>query len=841
MNAAQRSYDVWVTGAPREQCERFSTALAERSNMRTHVAEIDWDALRKPRENDERAVDAVLLCVPVPLQTATDVATLGVLVAGCTVPVVVVAEVVGEAARQALCLGGVADVLDTAAATTHDELADVLERALAEWSQHKPIDVAQARLTATLTARVVQQRAVAEFGHFALSHFSLAETLDESVRVVSQVLGVELATVMELEPQGTQLFMRAGTGWRAGTLGRPVVQAQASQAGYTLRREAPVIVEDLRTETRFRPSPLLREHGIVSGISCIIRSPEPARPYGVLGAHTQLKRRFTHDDVNFLQAVGNIVADAVLREQVAQQHQDSEARLRAVIDAAVDGIVVFDEAGSVEMVNPAAERIFGLERGTMVGMRIGECVPELEPHRDPENGGLALGDVGEVIAHKHGDGDFPLEFAVSEATLGTRRVYVCIVRDISERKRAERAIHALNEALATQATEHERTAQRLSELTKQLTEAESRERRRVAYMLHDYFQQILVAAKMANEGVRRDATGKLDERVAAVEKLLDEAISASRDLAVDLFPPVLYDAGLVAALKWLATRMKEQHALEVELEACNGEPGSEELRAFLFQAAGELLLNVVKHGGTSRAWLRFFADDQSFVLEVIDRGVGCDPCSLTELAMKSDVFGLLSIQQRTKLLDGRFEVRSAPGEGFHARLSVPRQSPEMTPRPEPIATSDLEEPALEEDSLPSTRLAPIRVVLVDDHAILRHALAAALDEIEEIELVGEAGDGMDAIEQAKKLHPDVVVMDVSMPRMDGIEATRRIREQLPGIAVVGLSMHEDDGVRRRMLGAGARAYIPKGGPPEALVSAIRRAARTPCASTSSAEGVPRET
>jgi DNA-binding NarL/FixJ family response regulator len=121
------------------------------------------------------------------------------------------------------------------------------------------------------------------------------------------------------------------------------------------------------------------------------------------------------------------------------------------------------------------------------------------------------------------------------------------------------------------------------------------------------------------------------------------------------------------------------------------------------------------------------------------------------------------------------------------------------------------------------RTAGVRVLLVDDHKMMRHALAQLLDGETDIRVVGEASDGEEGVRLALELRPSVVLMDVSMPGVSGIEATRRIRAEIPDIRIIGLSMHDMDGTRESMLDAGADDYLTKDGPPEDLIAAIRQA------------------
>ena len=120
---------------------------------------------------------------------------------------------------------------------------------------------------------------------------------------------------------------------------------------------------------------------------------------------------------------------------------------------------------------------------------------------------------------------------------------------------------------------------------------------------------------------------------------------------------------------------------------------------------------------------------------------------------------------------------------------------------------------------------PIRVMLVDDHRIMREILSVVLGDEPGIEVVGEAADGQTAVELARAIRPDVVVMDVTMPRMNGVEATRRITSERPAVNVIGLSMHEWDDMAAAMIGAGAVTYLTKDGPPMELVGAIRSVRR----------------
>ena len=182
-----------------------------------------------------------------------------------------------------------------------------------------------------LLARTRQQEAVAQLGLLALSKHDTDLVLDRAARLVTEVLEADFCKVMELLPPNDRFLLRAGTGWQEGMVGRAQVSAGLdSQAGYTLVCSAPVVVQDLRSDTRFSGPPLLHQHGVVSGISVVIYS--KGRSWGVLGVHTTVLRLFSQDDINFLQAIANVLGATLERQGAEQALRQSELRLRASLD-----------------------------------------------------------------------------------------------------------------------------------------------------------------------------------------------------------------------------------------------------------------------------------------------------------------------------------------------------------------------------------------------------------------------------------------------------------------------------------------------------------------------------
>ena len=117
-----------------------------------------------------------------------------------------------------------------------------------------------------------------------------------------------------------------------------------------------------------------------------------------------------------------------------------------------------------------------------------------------------------------------------------------------------------------------------------------------------------------------------------------------------------------------------------------------------------------------------------------------------------------------------------------------------------------------------------RILLADDHAVVRQGFKMILGAQSDMEIVGEAANGREAVELALQLHPDIVVMDVAMPELNGIEATRRLFTADPHVRVIALSMHKDSVYVREILRAGARGYLLKDSGADDLVKAVRAVA-----------------
>jgi PAS domain S-box-containing protein len=525
--------------------------------------------------------------------------------------------------------------------------------------------------------------------------------------------------------------------------------------------------------------------------------------------------------------------DITERKRAERAMQTMLQRLYLVLSSMYAAALLVTEDGRVEFANQAFLSRFGLrgEGADFVGAESGEMIARVkDTYLDSDRAVTRIREIvdrgqpvtGEEIAMRGGVTvlrDFiPLDV---EGKPGGR---LWLHTDITKRKQAEEALRELNATLDERVRERtmelERRAVQLRALAAEVARAEERERKRLARVLHDHLQQLLVAAKFAAASLRGRVNDELKIEVQRVQDILGQSIDASRSLTTELSPPILHEGGLASGLPWLARWMRENHGLEVTMSiTVSPESLSEDMGLMLFQAVRELLFNVVKHAGVKKADVTLTHEDGKHLKVVVaDQGRGFD--GNTSGGSFPDSFGLFSIRERLAYVDGRMDVDSRPGHGTRVTLTVPmskmvQASPARTPTVMVASVS------------PDVAPGVIRLLVVDDHTVVRKGLVELLRKEPGLSVVGEAADGREAVENAHRLLPDVVLMDVTMPVMDGVEATRRISAELPAVRVIGLSMHTGDDMAAWMRAAGAVNYLIKDGPVEDLVAAIRSAAEKP--------------
>lgn len=364
-----------------------------------------------------------------------------------------------------------------------------------------------------------------------------------------------------------------------------------------------------------------------------------------------------------------IIVDITEAKRAEAALRASEEDLRLIMDSIKDhAILALDEEGRIVDWNAGAEQVFGYTAAEAVG----QPSAVLFTPEDREQGVPAqemqqartTGRAADERWHVRKDGTrFFASGVLTPLQAGARRGYVKVARDLTERRQLEERLEA---------QVRERTAQ-VRELVTQLTMSEQEERRRVSAILHDDLQQRLFSLMFQLALLRQALNGaELEPQrqlVAEIEAALRTSVQITRELSVDLSPPILHDEGLAAALQWLATQMGQQQGLAVAVQAESSLPLlSEDVRVLLFQTVRELLFNIVKHAGVNTASVTISWAGEQLRIAVGDQGQGFAPTQ-NDLGPTSQ--GLRRINQRMQLLGGGMEIVAAPGRGTRVTLNVP--------------------------------------------------------------------------------------------------------------------------------------------------------------------------
>jgi len=647
-----------------------------------------------------------------------------------------------------------------------------------------------------------------------------------SSNLLGEHLGVNRVGYAELENRDYVIRREYARGV-APLAGQGPVGSFAGALRDAFRRGETVVVDDVDTDPRFTDAEraVMRTRQIAAFVGVMLL--KGGQLVAAFGANHATPRSWAPMEIALIRDVAERTWDAVERARAEAALREHEEALRArrdeerdrevqlLLETATQGIIVVDAQGTIVTANRALEAMFGWAPGELIGRSIARLVPPAvrDAHAQHWTGYFAkpsarpAGVNAEIVGQRKDGSTFPLEVSLNHLADAGGGHAIAFVTDITERKRAAVALQERTIEL-----EH-RTAQ-LSRLASDLTLAEQHTREQLAKTLHDGLQQLLVGAALNLERhLMREVQqgGTPDDLLVRAKGHLDQASAAARSLSLELFPPALHLVGLPAALTWLAGRTRNQYGLVVQVTAdplANSD--RKDVRTLLFESVRELLFNAVKHARVDRVTLDLSLDQENALcITVTDLGIGFDPGALAERGKAGKAgFGLFSIRERLTLLGGRFDIESAPGQGTRFRLVAPRGETQGEIEAPLHVSRGATEPTFGAAVFASAR--PLRILITDDHAEVRRAFRELLQERSELHVVGEAADGLEAIVAARELQPDIILMDISMPRMDGVEATRRIRAEFPGIQILGLSTHVKTEDLHSIELVGAAGFFTKG-------------------------------
>jgi PAS domain S-box-containing protein len=551
------------------------------------------------------------------------------------------------------------------------------ERRQAEYALGQEREANRRLIEGEMRTRASQQAAVAELGQLALAGADVASVMDHAVRLVVQTLGAEFSHLSELSADGGTFVLAAGAGWKPGLLGLSASTSPLdSQSGYTLLSNEPVVVEDLATERRFRASGFLAEHGVVSGVTVLVRGRK--KPLGVLGMHTSRPRRFTRNDVDFMQAVANVLTSAIERKSDEEALRKSEATARAFLESAAESIIVVNGAGEIVLVNAQTEVMFGYRRGDLIGETLELLLPESvrAAHVRHRTGYFAeprVRRMGQdlVLAGRRRNGtEFPVEISLSYVETPEGILAMAFVTDISERVEMQRATRQ-SEKLAALGTLASGIAH---EINNPLGIISSRIEVMLLEAVNEPLPQTLVDDLMT---VHKHA-----ERVAKIAQgLLSFSRQASTEMVTVDLNRVVEDTVLLARGQIEKAGIVIEITLAPTLPAVRGNPNA------LSQIVLNLLTNArdAMPGGGRVTIVTSPVPDADGAVEIVvgDTGHGMDTETLSRIfdpfyttKLTGTGLGLSIVYGIVRDHGGTITADSIPGEGtrFVVRLPLPPRS-----------------------------------------------------------------------------------------------------------------------------------------------------------------------
>lgn len=675
-------------------------------------------------------------------------------------------------------------------ARTFDNLAASLETRIKEREQAEK----------TLIARSLQQTVVSALGQFALVSKDFAALLNQASILVAQTLDVEYSCVLELRREN-RLTLCAGVGWKEGLVGKATVPADATtQPGFTLSAGEPVVVEDLKTETRFGGALLLTSHGVVSGITVAIA--EQGQAFGVLGAHTTNRRKFTEDEVHFLLAVATVLAMAVARNRAEAELE----RLAAFAQLNPNPAMELAQDGALTYFNEAAS---DLARSVLAS----------------QPSGILPTNIASIVQTclSSGQNRVNLETKLEGRTLSwlfhpvhSSQVVHAYVEDITDRLsleaqlRQSQKMESVGQLAAGVAHDFNNMLSIIQGhagmvLAKAGQKPDLLESAQAIYFAAERAANLTRQLLMfSRKNVMQPKLVDLREIVTHMSKMLQRLLGET--IRLEFHPPaalplVLADSGMV-----------EQIIMNLAVNARDAMP-----------SGGTLTINtrLVEVG---EAYLQAHPESRpgSFVcLEMGDTGSGMDqdtmvrifePFFTTKEVGKGTGLGLATVYGIIKQHDGWIDVVSEPGKGATFAVFFPATSKSVEAAG-PASTPDTE-----------VRGGSETILIVEDEPVLRDMAHVILEDCGY--RIYEASSGREALEvwDRHQASIDLVLTDVVMPEgISGMDLAERLLQTKPKLKVVFASGYSMDNLDTAFVRNGHAGFLQKPYTHVTLAQAVRKA------------------
>jgi len=487
--------------------------------------------------------------------------------------------------------------------------------------------------------------------------------------------------------------------------------------------------------------------------------------------------------------------------------QGAEHPYRLMVETIDEGAATLADDGTVLYANRSFAEIFDVPLEKFIGAPLNDFV---------------FGEDRELLAHLIADAS--INIVRGEIRLDSHRQRPRTIRLTLSPVR-EQGVHTIC-VVATELTELIETneALRVSELSlrqlsARLLKLQDEERRRIARDLHDTTgQKIAVLSMTLDRLAKLVDTRKVDVKDALTESrdVVGKIGEEIRTLSYLLHPPLLDECGLASAVLWYAEGFKKRSGIDLRVSI------DEELvrltsdaETALFRVLQESLTNVHRYSGSPSAEIRIFQSASKVFLEIVDHGKGVKTGTERPAFAGAPTLGvgIPGMRERIRQLGGQLEVEFN-NDGTRVYASLPREA--FTEESEPFRDK--------ENFQASGRQRPVvrrRILIADDHEVMRRGVRGLVESQEEWSVCGEAIEGNEAISKTRELHPDLLILDVSMPGVSGIEAALQILKDDPNMKILFFTMYDSPQMMREISNVGAWGYVAKARAGNDLVDAVR--------------------
>jgi PAS domain S-box-containing protein len=480
--------------------------------------------------------------------------------------------------------------------------------------------------------------------------------------------------------------------------------------------------------------------------------------------------------------------------------QESDHAYRVLVETINDGVATLDPAGRILYANTRFGAILRLPSVNLIGT-------PLQSHISiPDQGALDKLIAEGSKASTQGE----LRLNVAE---GRSRIVRLALAPINDSDQGNLCVVATELTELVEANEALRSNEEsLQLLSARLLKLQDEERRHIARDLHDITGQKLAvqAITLSQLQARQKLNAESQTLVAECVKLNQQIGEDVRTLSYLLHPPLLDELGLSSAVKWYAEGFEKRTGIRVAVDVASDFPRlPPDVEVTLFRIIQESLNNVHRYSGSHTGSVQVrVTPEKTIEVKVKDFGKGISPGVLnasTGVVAPIGV-GIQGMKERIRQLSGKLEITSRVNRGTVVTATIPLRATGTAAAVEPSSPpADL----VAEPAGPRTQGSRRKILIADDHEMLRRGIRAMLETETEWDICGEAINGQDAVDKARTLRPDLVILDINMPILNGLAAVRQILRNSPETKVLVFTIHDSDQTATEVKEAGAHGYLSK--------------------------------